>query len=284
MRKNLMLFAAVMSLSNFAIANEKLLEAVSRNDVSEVKRIIKSDRTVKINFVDQNNNTSLLIASKEGFTEVANILIKARPNLEIKGNFEIAKSISALNIAVLNMHPDIASRLIDAGADVNSQDEKGGSPLDHASYRGYPDIVKKLLAKKAVVDIKDKYDSTPLATAANYGHIEIVKMLISAGADVNRQDDFPGTTALIYAVNGWVDSAELVNLLVKSGARVDTQDVFGETALMRAASKNKINSVKELLRLGASTKLTDDKGETAYTIALKNNFNEIAELIKSYNN
>ena len=56
----------------------------------------------------------------------------------------------------------------------------------------------------------------------------------------------------------------LVILLLAAGANVDKQDNDGDTPLMYAASKCKIEVVKELLKAGANKKLKNNDGKTAY--------------------
>eukprot|EP00919_Chromeraceae_sp_WS-2016_P076936 GHVR01182052.1.p1 GENE.GHVR01182052.1~~GHVR01182052.1.p1 ORF type:complete len:116 (+),score=15.91 GHVR01182052.1:30-377(+) len=82
-------------------------------------------------------------------------------------------------------HTDIARLLIDKGADVNSRENDGYTPLIWASNRGHTDIARLLIDKGADVNSKDKDGTTPLISASEFGHTEIVRFLIEKGADVN---------------------------------------------------------------------------------------------------
>ena len=62
--------------------------------------------------------------------------------------------------------PEAARILIDAGADVNFQNNDGSTPLHTAAFFCHPDIVKMLLDKHADKTIKNKYDQTPYETVA----------------------------------------------------------------------------------------------------------------------
>ncbi|MBS1509049.1 MAG: ankyrin repeat domain-containing protein [Bacteroidetes bacterium] len=56
--------------------------------------------------------------------------------------------------------PDIAKALIDAGADLNMQNNDGSTALHCAAFFCRPEIVKMLLAKHADKTIRNKYNAT----------------------------------------------------------------------------------------------------------------------------
>ena len=56
--------------------------------------------------------------------------------------------------------------LIDAGADINFQNNEGSTALHTAAFFCRPEIVKMLLAKNADKTIKNKYGSTPYESVA----------------------------------------------------------------------------------------------------------------------
>jgi ankyrin repeat protein len=69
-------------------------------------------------------------------------------------------------------------------------------------------------------------------------------------------------------------------LLLKHGAKVNDQDRFGRSALMDAAFKGQVKTVKFLLANGANPRLKDDDGKTAWDLAKENGHTEILPLLE----
>ena len=98
---------------------------------------------------------------------------------------------------------------------------------DKPNAHFYPVVAKLLLDAGAEVDSRDKDGWTPLYAAAASGETEIVKLLIDAGADYMATDYGKGAmalqaTPLHQACAGL--HASTVEVLVKAGARVNQQD------------------------------------------------------------
>lgn len=106
-------------------------------------------------------------------------------------------------------------RLLAAGADVNSRDENGWSPLMKACYNaelkhGFADVVQALIEAGANIEAPIGYGVRPLMLAAGYGETAVVEMLLQAGADVLAQNDGGYTALMMVKQKHYVD---VVNLL-----------------------------------------------------------------------
>ncbi len=73
---------------------------------------------------------------------------------------------SPLISAALFGKTEIAKILIDAGADINFQNNEGSTPLHLAAFFCRPEILKMLLDKKADKTLKNKYGSTAYESVA----------------------------------------------------------------------------------------------------------------------
>ena len=94
---------------------------------------------------------------------------------------------SPLISAALFGKTDIAKILIDAGADINFQNNEGSTALHTAAFFCRPEIVKMLLDKKADKTIKNKYSATAYeSVAGSYADVKptyemLEKMLAPMG-------------------------------------------------------------------------------------------------------
>ena len=104
--------------------------------------------------------------------------------------------------------------LLDDGADVNSQDDKGETPLFWAANGAGNDcsaVAELLLASGAEVDKESSTGFTPLSIAAEMGNTKVCSVLLRAGADINHEPDEDGCTAICLAIyNHEVDAALLL--------------------------------------------------------------------------
>ncbi len=109
--------------------------------------------------------------------------------------------------------------------------------------------VSDLILKGANINTRQPDGWTPLLFAVFNKNFELAKLLIEKGADVNAQDYHAGISVLMRAV----DSGDInfINYLIKKGVNVNARQKAGNSALSYAISGQRSEIVKLLQTAGA---------------------------------
>ena len=101
---------------------------------------------------------------------------------------------------------------IGTGADINSQDESGMTPLTWAALNGDVETMGFLASNGADVNARAKDGASPLHSAAFLGRSEAVDFLLKKGADVNQRND-KGESPIDAAKAPWEVTAWVAGML-----------------------------------------------------------------------
>ncbi|EKG19447.1 hypothetical protein MPH_03310 [Macrophomina phaseolina MS6] len=127
----------------------------------------------------------------------------------------VSKSGAALALAAKSNFAQIVKLLVEAGVDINYQDEQGETALHVAARYGHTDVARTLIEgtaeQKANVDIPEKtFAWTPLFIACVDGHLPVAQLLIEAGAELERADLSGWTPKEHAALRGHLDIAKVL--------------------------------------------------------------------------
>jgi hypothetical protein len=106
----------------------------------------------------------------------------------------------------------LVALLLECGAEVDSKEQVGKTPLYEAVQKGHTDVVQALLDRGAAVNdaVKNLGHWSPLHTAARGGHLETVKVLLAHGADVNAKGRDGRTPLDLAEEKGHAEIAEML--------------------------------------------------------------------------
>jgi ankyrin repeat protein len=177
-----------------------------------------------------------------------------------------------------------ARALIDSGADPNTRDGRYGVPALYAvtGMRSVLPIARLLIDAGA-----NPTDGESVFHAAEHYHVDALELLLSAGADLNAVGDW-GNTALYFLLRYWDMEREPrvrqgMRWLLHHGA--DPNVVCGEereTSLHVAARRGQnVETVQLLLDHGADVNARRSDGRTAWLLARRGGFGEVASLLEA---
>ncbi|KAL8597549.1 hypothetical protein ACOMHN_033420 [Nucella lapillus] len=275
-----------------------LLEASREGHSDTVELLIDHEADVSVNTNDStisilhqipsksDPSTALHWACQHGMIQTVTLLIQHQADVTATSR----KGQTALHFACrCSSHTasaDVTRILLQAGADVNKQDQRGDTPLLEASVRGHSDTVKVLIDQGADVNVNNKDSpyvygpSTALHWACQHGMVQTVTLLIQHQADVTATSR-NGQTALHFACqcSSHTDSADVTRILLQAGADVNTQDKGDNTPLLEASRKCNSDTAKLLIDHGADVNTQNERGDTPLLESSRQRNSDTAKLL-----
>lgn len=142
-------------------------------------------------------------------------------------------------------HRAVIELLSDLGADVNSKDIFGKTPLFDAIEKKHTSTVQILLEKGADVNSKDIFGTTPLYVAVVNSNTAFVRLLLEKGANINSTEKSGYAPLLIDGEYGHMSS--IVQSLLENGDEVNSGNILRNTLLFNAIKKGNPDILRLLL-------------------------------------
>lgn len=230
-------------LSPQQVQNDALRLVIYERDIARVAAFIRAGNNLNFNFSYDNDyrpgytSSPLTKAVALDRLEIASMLLAAGADVGRKDGFGSAAIHNAKSANMLKL-------LIKFGADPNSQDASGRTPIVLAVENGSIAALDLLIAHGARVNAPFKGNDL-FTRAIEARKPEMIEPLLERGADPR----FPPTQALMPLV----DSGDVVRakLLIKHGADANAQDTNGPI-LEKALFRQRWEIVEALLDAGAS--------------------------------
>ncbi|MDE0058152.1 MAG: SUMF1/EgtB/PvdO family nonheme iron enzyme [Defluviicoccus sp.] len=105
---------------------------------------------------------------------------------------------------------DRTKAMLHAGADPDTRDMNGWTPLMHAADRGHAPLVRTLLDARADPDLRAADGTTALFTAVTRAHEKIAEILVNAGADISIKGPNSKTPLEVARLRGIEKTAALL--------------------------------------------------------------------------
>jgi len=235
----------------------------------DIVKFLIVERSQDVNARGFGSETPLSVASRQGHSEVARVLLEHGADTET-GN---STGCSPLEVASAGGHVEVVQVLLEHGADVEARDEYKYTALHMASTHGKPASTRVLLEHSADPNAKDANDETPLHLTENAG---VARVLLEYGADTNAQGSNNQTPLHRALGDGRV---EVARVLLENGADANARDSDNRTPLHLASEKGCLDGVRLLLQRYSDIHPRDDEGQTPFQLASVNGCHDVMQLL-----
>ena len=159
---------------------------------------------------------------------------------------EMAKSGEVLALATKANFVVIVSLLVEAGVDLNYQDDQGETALHVAARFNHTECANALLSgsksQKADIELaENNFGWTPLFVSCVDGHLEMAELLISAGADLERLDTSGWTAKEHATLRGHITIARTLAAKTTAPKVVDVHSSVLETYLPTSTNQSLVD-------------------------------------------
>jgi uncharacterized protein len=174
------------------------------------------------------------------------------------------------------------SQLLAAGANPNSRDGHGRTPLHVATFARRPEAVRTLARGGADLGAleNDRYDAVTIAAVAD--DEAMLALLLQLGASAKLITSRYDGTALIAAAHLGHDG--VVRQLIAAGAPLDHVNNLHWTALIESivlgqGGPRHVATLQALVEAGANTQLADREGRTPLVLARGRGYEPMVQIL-----
>jgi ankyrin repeat protein len=259
------------------LRDDDLIQAAKQGAETAVRRMLELGFPVDAR--DAQGATPLLHACGAGHRDVAAVLIDAGADIAASAS----NGMTPLAAAVAARRDALVALLLERGAAVDQRLPNEATVLMIAAVQGYPDIAERLLDAGADANAVDARGHSALHAAAQFGFEQndslrahrLFEVLLKRKADPNLADS-EGKTALLLLLGAHLRPGSdcdathigaLLPVLLDAGANIEHADQRGVTALHACAMHALLPPARLLLARGADRNAADAFGRTAADVA-----------------
>jgi len=202
------LFVFIGFSSANAGSYDDFFKAIHFDQVQEVQKLLR--RGIDPNSPNEKGVPALLVALQSGSNKTA-VLLAQEPQTRVE--VSNPSNESALMMAAINNQLEVATVLIERGAEVN---RKSWTPLHYAATRGHIAMMRLLLENNAYIDAESPNGTTPLMMAAYYAPPLAVKLLLEEGADPTLRNQAKASALDMALANDRKQSAYYLRAFIEA--------------------------------------------------------------------
>ncbi len=249
------------SAAEQARLDQQLRDAAWKNDVKAARTLI--DRGADVNAKDSTMQSAYLIATSEGYLDLLRLTLAHGAEVNDKDSWNGTGLIRAAERG----HHLVVGELVQAGVDKNHVNRIGYQALHEAVWLGrnsaaYVDTVRVLVGGGVELTRPSATERlTPLQMARSRGYDRLEAVLVKA---TEAKDVADPEAELLRAADA--GDADRVALALRAGADIEAHDAAKRTALLLAATHDRVEVARLLVALGASPDALDDRHDTPWLV------------------
>ncbi|CAG9983821.1 unnamed protein product [Clonostachys byssicola] len=244
------------------------LHCAAYDGSEEIVRLLLATGKSGINILDGYNRSPLLIAADHGHESIVRLLLATgQADVDAKDS----SGRTPLLCATQGWHKAIVRLLLEHGADSNTVDRYGKSPL---SMAGSNEAIAKML--QAAAAKRDNLGQTLAPFPAERGHDAVVQLVLKSKGCVESNVNSS------HMLPSWAtEYDEMVKLQLATGRfDMDAKDQDGSTLLLYSSKHGHEGVVKLLLATSVvDINMTNNSGQTPLSCAVESGYEPIVRLL-----
>ncbi|AIY19473.1 ankyrin repeat domain-containing protein [Pimelobacter simplex] len=247
-----------------AVLDRRLRDAAWKNDVAQARRLVRQGADV--NAKDDTEQSAYLVATSEGHLDLLRLTLRHGAKVDDKDSWNGTGLIRAAERG----HGLVVGELLRAGIDRDHVNRIGYQAIHEAIWLGedtasYATTVRVLAAGGVELDrVSPSAGLTPLQMARERGYPGLERILEHVTTADRPADRAAANAALLRAAR--TGDADGVAVALRAGADIETRDEHQRTALLLAATYDRVAVAEVLVAMGASADALDDRHDTPWLV------------------
>lgn len=248
---------------------EELLKLFENGNTTEILKIFEGDpQQMKADLGI--GMTPLHYSAYFGNVSVFDYLLNKGANLNTKDQ----RGLTPVWFTVSGQQSAMLKKLMALGADLTIKNAQGDNLLFRAMTASNPELVQILLDNGFDPRQPNGYDITPIEHATGMNSVEIINLLVSKGAPLEA----PSTHISLVHRAAVSRGAETLHYLLDRGFSMNEQDRAGRTPLILAVDFGNLEAARALIMRGADINLANSDGIIPMQIAVKKGSADLIDL------